>query len=362
MPTDYYEILGVAPEATLDEIKHAYKRRAKEWHPDRATGSEEKFKTLVQAYKILTDGEARKQYDRKRRNSSPESFINRFSGFKGAAKVAAETARKVMNDFVGENIVETIDEILGRKQEPRDIEISLKITLEELYEGADKRVVFKRNEPCDSCKGRGAKNASDVKVCPSCYGIGHKMSDLTDLFTNHECKKCKGAGRLITKKCSECKGKGECKYSRDFTFPIPKDLNFGESHDRLIVPKEGEYGGNLLINVELKPHKFYEVNWPDLKLELPIEFYQAILGDRVKIDTLAGSRIFKIPPGTGLQSSVILKGCGLRKTENDQTVRGDLEISLYVELPDKITTKQKSLLEEYIKAGKSSKKAKPKKK
>lgn len=362
MPTDYYEILGVSAEATPDDIKKAYKQRAKEWHPDRVSGSEEKFKALVKAYKVLSDNDLREKYDRKRKNSSPESFINRFSGFKGAAKAAAETARKVMNDFVGENIVETIDEILGRKQEPKNVELQLAITLEELYDGADKRVVFKRREPCDSCKGRGAEASSDIKVCPSCYGIGHKMSDLSDLFTNQECSRCRGSGKIIHKKCNECKGKGECKYERDLTFSIPQDLNFGPTKDRLIVPKEGEYGGDLMLEVVLKPHKYYEVNWPDLSMELPIKFYQAILGDFVEIETLKGPAIFKIPPGTSNQSNVALKGYGLRKAVDGKMIKGDLSIKLKVELPKKLTKKQKEILEEYKQTEQSSKTTKPRKK
>lgn len=361
MPTDYYEILGVAPDSSLEDIKKAYKQRAKEWHPDRATGSEEKFKNLVQAYKILSNSDARAKYDRKR-SASPESFINRFTGFKGAAKAAADTARKVMNDFVGENIVETIDEILGRKKEPKNIVIKIKITLEELYDGSDKRIVFKRNEPCDNCKGRGAESSSDIKVCSSCYGIGHKMSDLADLFTNQECKKCKGSGKTIHKKCNECKGRGECKYERDFTFAIPKDLNFGSEKDRLIVPNEGEYGGDLIIEVELKSHKFYEVEWPNLYLELPIRFYQAILGDIIEVDTLRGPALFKIPPGTTNNNSITLKGYGLRKTEGDKTIRGDLKLNLFIEIPTDITEKQKELLIEYKNTERSKSNLKPKKK
>jgi molecular chaperone DnaJ len=363
MPADYYEILGASPDATAEDIKRAYKNRAKEWHPDKNDGSEEKFKSLVQANKILSNPETRESYDRKR-NTSPESFISRFSGFKGVAKVAAETARKVMNDFVGENIVETIDEILGRKKDPKNIELKISITLEELYSGADKRVLFKRKEPCDSCKGRGAESSADIKVCASCYGIGSSYDDLSDLFkSNSECKKCRGSGKIISKKCVKCKGKGESKYSRDFTFPIPKDLNFGEAKDRLILPKEGEYGGDLIIEVDLKPHKFYEVSWPDLKLELPIKFYQAILGDFIEVETLLGPAIFKIPPGTTHKNAVTLKGYGLRMPdEKGEPMKGDLNITLAVDIPTKINKKQRELLESYKAADRTKKKLQPKKK
>ena len=356
MPVDHYKILGIEPDATQDEIRKAYKKRAIEWHPDKATGSEEKFKQLVESNKILSNAELRQKYDRKR-NNTPESLINKFGGFRKAASAAkgvADTIRTTVNDFVGENIVHTIDEILGRKKEPKDIELSIKITLEELYDGADKQVVFKRDEPCGSCKGRGG---TDIKVCPNCYGVGSQPpEDITDLFgSNHECRKCKGSGRIVNNKCKECKGKGECRYERDFTFAIPKDLNFGNEKDRLILPKEGSYGGNLLINVDLKAHRYYELDWPDLRIELPIKIYQAILGDHVEIDTLRGSAIFKIEPGTEHGDMIKLKGYGLRKTENDSTKFGDLVIKVLIDIPKRITKKQKELLEEYKNTDKRSK-------
>lgn len=356
---DHYKILGVAPEASADDIKKAYKKRALEWHPDKKGGSEEKFKRLVDSYKILNSPDLRRKYDRKR-NNTPESLIGKFGGFKGAAKAAkaaADTIRSTVNDFVGENIVDTIDEILGRKKEPQDIELSIKISLEELYDGADKRVVFKRDEPCESCKGRGG---SDVNVCPTCYGVGSRPpSDISDFFTNHECTKCKGSGKVIKNKCGECKGRGERRYERDFTFTVPQDLNFGEEKDRLILPKEGSYGGNLLIHVDLKSHRFYEVEWPNLKIELPIKIYQAILGDFIEIDTLKGAAVFKISPGTEHGDIITLKGYGLRKTENNSTEYGDLQIRVAIEIPKKVNKKQKELLEAYKESDKS-KKNKPK--
>jgi molecular chaperone DnaJ len=352
MSTDYYDILGVSAEATAEDIKKAYKKRALEWHPDKPSGSEEKFKLLVQAYKILSKPDLRKKYDRKRTNT-PESLINKFGGFRDAAKVAANTARKVMEDFVGENIADTIDEILGRKKEPNNIELKIKISLEELYDGADKQISFKRNEPCETCKGKGARNSSDIKVCSACYGIGHKMKDITDLFTNQQCSKCKGKGRIILNNCNTCKGKGECKYAREFTFSIPTDLNFGSERDKLILPGEGEYGGDLLIQVDLKPHRFYEVEWPNLRIQLPIKIYQAILGGFLEIDTLRGPAIFKIEPGTEHGTTVILKGYGLRKTEGSSTELGDLHIQLLIDIPKRINKKQKELLEKYKESDRS---------
>jgi len=356
---DYYEILGVAPDASIEDIRKAYKNKAKEWHPDKPSGSVQKFKKLGSAYKILNDEDSRKAYDRRMRNTQ-SNFASRFSK---VATAASTTAKKVMNDFVDEGLFDTLDKFLGRQKEPNNVEMGIQITLEELYEGADKTVRFKRHELCETCHGHGAEKREDIKVCVECYGLGHVVSNLAALFTKEDCKKCKGTGRIILKKCSECRGKGECKYQREFTFGIPKDLNLGKEKDKLVLPEEGEYGGDLLIKVNLKPHKYYEIDWPNLSIDLPIKFYQAILGDHLEIDSMRGSAIFKIPAGTQHGDTIILKGYGLRQNQKEGGIKfGDLYIKILISVPKKINKKQKILLEDYRNSDQSAKKLKPKKK
>lgn len=344
METDYYDLLGVASSATDEEIKKAYKKKAKEWHPDTPTGSDAAFKQLVDAYAIIGNVEKRRDYDR-RRNNSPSSFASRFSKVAGAA---SNTAKKVVNDIVDDGIFDTLDRILGRQKEPQNIETTIKITLEELYGGADKKITFKRMEACDQCKGRGSATKDDIKVCIDCYGVGYIVSNLVSLFSREECRKCKGSGKIIINKCQGCSGKGECKFERELIFPIPKDLSLGLNKDKLIIPREGEYGGDLFINVELKPHQHYEVKWPNLEIELPIKFYQAILGDNLEIDTLRGSAFFKLEPGTDVGDTILLKGYGLRYLDVNQNLHyGDLLIRVTIPTPKRINKKQKELLESY---------------
>lgn len=356
---NYYEVIGVDPDASVEDIKKAYKKRAMEWHPDRPNGSEQRFKNLVKAYNVLSNETSRKAYDRRRKNAS-SNFASRFSK---VATAASTTAKKVMNDFVDEGLFDTLDKFLGRQREPSNVEVGIDITLEELYEGADKTVSLKRNEICETCIGRGAEKREDIKVCVECYGLGHVVPNFAALFTKEDCKKCKGTGRIILKKCSECKGKGEKKYQREFTFGIPKDLNLGKEKDKLVLPEEGEFGGDLLIKVNLKPHKYYDINWPDLTIDLPIKFYQAILGDHLEIDTLKGSAIFKIPAGTEPGDTIVLKGYGLRKTEkNSATKFGDLYINVLIAVPKKINKKQRAILEDYKNLDRGGKNPKPIKK
>jgi molecular chaperone DnaJ len=332
-----------------------------EWHPDKATGSEENFKKLVKAYSIISNSKSRKAYDRRRQNKA-STFKSRFSK---AATAATTTAKKVMNDFVDEGLFDALDKFLGRKKDPKNISAKIKITIEELYSGVDKKIKFKRKEYCKECSGSGAADRKSVKMCTECFGVGYTISDLASLFSREPCKDCDSTGKIILNKCSDCKGKGEQKYEREFTFPIPKDLNLGDGNDKdtLILPDEGEYGGDLLIDVNLKNHKYYEVEWPNLHIEVPIKFYQSILGDCLEIETLRGSAYFNIKAGTGSGEEIVLKGYGLRKTDkNKNTTLGNLHIKILLEMPKRINKKQRELLEEYRRFDRNAKKSSPKNK
>jgi len=358
MSVDYYEVLGVTPSASSEDIKKAYKKRALEYHPDRQSGSDELFKKLGEAYSVLNNPDSRENYDRRRKvlSSNPEGFTSKFAK---VASAATTTAKKVVNDFVDESLFETLDKILGRKREPNNLEVTLKVTLEEIYDGAEKRIAFKRRENCDTCKGRGATAIEDIKVCSDCYGLGHTMSNLASLFTKEECKKCKGTGRIILKKCGECDGRGEYKYERECTFKIPKDLNLGNDKDRLLLEGEGEYGGNVLVQIEVKPHRFYEIVWPNLHIDLPVQFYQAALGDYIEIDTLRGSAVFNLPTGTESGDTITLKGYGLRLPDLDDIHYGDLLITVHIEVPKRMNKEQKELLQKYKELDPNRKKIKP---
>lgn len=336
---DYYNILGISTTASPEEIKKAYKKLAFELHPDKKTGDEEKFKKVVEAHKVLGNPESRANYDR-RRNLTSTSFSSRFSG-------VTNTAKKVVNDFVDENLFDTLGKILGRTKDPRDLESSIKISIEDLYEGVDKKVTVKRLEACDVCQGRGAEKKEDSTLCDECFGSGRAVT-ISAIFKREACKKCKGLGRKIIKKCYSCKGKGEKRFKRDFTFAIPVDLNLGQGQkDRLVLPNEGEYGGNLIIEVDLKNHPYYTVDWPDLSVDLSIKFYQAILGDFLEIETLKGEAVFKVPAGSETGDEITLKGYGLRKAGKDATEFGNLKIKLNVEIPKRISKQQRDLLERY---------------
>jgi molecular chaperone DnaJ len=351
MSKDLYAVLGVEADATPEELKKAYRQKAKKLHPDVSPGSEQEFKELADAYRILSKLTSRKDYDRNL------AARNRFSAkFSEAATTAATAAAKVVDDLIDGDLFDRIDQFLRGKLVPKDIETTVKITLEELYDGLDKQVTFKRNEKCTPCKGRGAVTRDDFVICHTCYGFGYKKpKKLTDVLSRKPCTKCRGSGKLITNKCKACKGKGLCKKEVELIIPIPNDLNIWSQKDKLIVEGEGEHGGNLLILVALSPHPHFEVDYPNLNAEIPVQFYQAILGDLLEVDTLKGSAFFRIDPGSTDGTSVRLDGYGLQTSIGEF---GDLRIKLKVVIPHRVSKDKKLLLEKYKELDRSSGKAK----
>ena len=348
MDDDWYQILGVASTASTEEVKKAFRKKALESHPDRNPGDQEaeaNFKKIAEAYKILSDPETRRVYDR--RQSATSFLAEKFSMTSAAASAAS-----VVSDILDEKI---FDKIFERVPEKKNIEVKIQVTLEELYSGADREVVFKRDETCEACRGRGAQRREDFRVCGSCYGLGTSPT-IASLFKKKSCQVCRGAGRIILNKCSECSGQGLSKKEIQLIIPIPKDLSL---NDRLIVPEEGQGGGNLIIQVETLSHPYFEVRENNLWVEIPISFYQAILGDYLQIETLKGPASFKVEEGSKDGEIVVLRGYGLKKGDS----YGDLMIKLLVSLPTRVTLEQRQLLEKYreteVKKGVKPKKRSP---
>lgn len=334
---DLYSVLGVEAKADDEELKRAFRKKAMECHPDRNQGNleaETTFKKLNEAYNILKDPEKRRSYDRKR-----------SGGFLNSNFISPPTSRdvvNVVNEILDENLFDKIDQVLGRSFEAKNIELKSQLTLEELYNGTDKSIVFKRKEKCETCKGRGGVNREDFKLCDFCYGLGHapKLSSLLKKEKS-KCNKCRGLGKIIINKCKDCKGACVVQKEVELIIPIPKGLN---TKDKLIVPSEGEGGGDLLINIEVLPHQHYEIiNSYDLITEIFITFYQAILGDYLEIQTLKGKAYFKIPAGSQNDDIVYLKDYGLRNGDG----YGELAIKLKLRMPTMVSTEQRQLLEKY---------------
>jgi molecular chaperone DnaJ len=348
MSENWYAVLDVESSATEDDIKKAYRKKALLYHPDRNPdnpSADAMFKKATQAYSVLRDTEKRRAFDRTR--SAANFFSQNFN-----APSASDVLNDI-NDIIDGTLSDKLDKFFGRSPAPKDIEVKLHVTLDELYEGADKTVTFKRDERCGSCQGRGAIKKEDFRICDTCLGIGFppKLSNLWKRG-KRKCGKCRGSGKLIAKPCKGCKGAGLAKKEVQLVIPLPKDLAV---RDTLIVPEEGEGGGNLLIQVQAKKHPTYAVDGAHLITEVPLSFCQAVLGDLVEIPTLKGPAWFKVEPGTQPGDEIVLEGYGLR---NGKESFGNLRIKVCIAIPKKTNKTQRELLEAYKKSS-PVKKVKP---
>jgi len=345
MPTkrDYYEVLGVARDATDEEIKKAFRKLAFKYHPDRNhdDGAEERFKEVNEAYEVLSDPDKRGAYDRYGHGGAEGLFGRGFEGF----------------DFGG--FGDIFDAFFGgattaTRQAPQrgaDLHYRLTITLEEAAFGREKEINISRTENCSRCQGTGCKPGSQPSLCPNCNGTGQVrrvQQSIFGHFTNiTTCSRCHGSGRIITEPCPQCRGTGKEKRQRSILVNIPAGVD-DDSQIRLIG--EGEAGtrggssGNLYITLSVKKHEFFTRDGDDIIYELPINFAQAALGAEIEVPTLDGSTKLKLPAGSQTGSVFRLKNKGIPHLH--RSGRGDELIRLVVVTPDSLTKKQRQLFQE----------------
>lgn len=351
MAKDYYKILGVDKNATKQEIKRAYKRLAKKYHPDlnKGEGSAEKFKEINEAASVLADDNKRQQYDQFGTSEG-------FGGFKGA------DFSDFMSDIggFGFDFDKIFDSFFGGgsffgKRRPRkgsDLRYDLEINLEDAAFGAEKEIYITRTEECPKCEGSGAKNKSSIETCSDCNGSGYKKETRRTPFgyfsTTTTCSVCRGKGTTIKEKCTECEGTGRVEKNRKIEVKIPKGIETGTS---LHISGEGEAGeagaGDLYVVVHVKEHEIFDRKGEDIYLNAPISFVQAALGDEIEVPTLEGKAKLKIPSGTQTNTLFRMKGKGIPVLHSYGS--GDQMVRVIVQVPEKLTKKQKELLEEFKK-------------
>jgi len=356
MTKDYYKILGISKEATKEEIKKAYKKLAKKYHPDlnKEQGSAEKFKEINEAAAILGDDQKRQQYDQFGSAESPfgkNGFDFGNFGF----------------DFSqgGFDFGDIFDQLFGgssrrRRYQPRkgnDLLYELEIDLEDAAFGAKKEISIPRLEKCEKCEGSGAKSSSDIVTCPDCDGTGYIKQERRTPFgyfsTTTACRKCRGSGEYIKEECPECDGTGLVKKTRKIEIDIPKGV---QDSTRLRIQGEGEAGekgapqGNLYVEISINPHKIFERQDDDLYLEVPISFVQASLGSEIQVPTLDGKAKLKIPAGTQTHTLFRMRGKGMPHLHNPG--HGNQIVRVIVDTPQKLSKKQKDLLKEFAKSSK----------
>ena len=355
MAKDLYEILGVSKDASDSEIKKAFRRRARELHPDvnKAADAEDQFKELNEAYDVLSDPNKRAQYDRfgtipgaagggSGGGSGYVDFDDLFGGGFGGMG-------DIFSSFFGGQGGQG-----GRpaRKEGRDMGVGLRITLEEVARGVEKEIVYDRLAPCPDCKGTGLGENGKVVTCPECGGKGRVVSVqrtfLGDMQTATTCKKCNGTGSSIENPCPECEGQGRVPDRQRVTVKVPAGIRDGQ---QLRVGGFGEAGiqgaqaGDLIVTCRVQPHEFFERDGDDLHGRANVSFIQAILGAEIEIDGIMPDEKVqvRIPAGCQNEQVVRVKGFGMPRLKSD--IRGSMYVHVNVVIPEKITKKQRELLE-----------------
>jgi len=359
---DYYEVLGVKKNATLEEIKKAYRELALRYHPDRVPAeqkkeAEEKFKEISEAYAILSDAQKRALYDQYGHAGIDQKYAYEDI-FKGAD---FSSVFEGLSDFgFGGGIFEDIFSDLGfdifgsrgrqagRGKRGRDLEITIGITLEEAAEGVEKSISVPGYEICSTCSGSGAKPGTKKSACSQCRGTGRLIVSSGFFQMTQTCPRCRGEGSVIQTPCPECKGQGRVKKTRKIEVKIPAGVDTG-SHLRL--RNEGEAGtsgrGDLYVIIEVSPHPVFERHDNDILIQIHIGLSKAILGGEVEVSTLNGKAQMKIPAGTQSGNVFRLNGKGIPDVHSG--VRGDELVRVIVDIPKRLTPEQRRLIEEFAK-------------
>lgn len=355
MAKDLYEILGVSKDAHDAEIKKAFRRRARELHPDvnKAADAEDQFKELNEAYDVLSDPNKRAQYDRF--GTIPGAAGGGYGGGSGYVDFddlfggGFGGMGDIFSSFFGGQGGQG-----GRpaRKEGRDMGVGLRITLEEVARGVEKEIVYDRLAPCPDCKGTGLGENGKVVTCPECGGKGRVVSVqrtfLGDMQTATTCKKCNGTGSSIENPCPECEGQGRVPDRQRVTVKVPAGIRDGQ---QLRVGGFGEAGiqgaqaGDLIVTCRVQPHEFFERDGDDLHGRANVSFIQAILGAEIEIDGIMPDEKVqvRIPAGCQNEQVVRVKGFGMPRLKSD--IRGNMYVHVNVVIPEKITKKQRELLE-----------------
>jgi molecular chaperone DnaJ len=360
---DYYEILGVERSATADEIKKAYRKLAVKYHPDKNPGdhtAEEKFKELGEAYDVLADEQKRAAYDRFGHAAFSQGGAPRGGGggfhdpfdifrevFGGGGGGGGGGMGNIFEQFFGGGGGGGRGERESR-QRGSDLRYDMQITLEEAAFGAEKDVEISKLDTCTTCSGSGTEGGSRVITCNTCQGRGQVVSSRGFFQVSQTCPKCRGTGQMVERPCAKCRGEGRTEQTKRIKIKIPHGIEHGS---RLRVTGNGEAGirggpkGDLYVVVHVKEHDIFEREAENLYCEVPATFTTAALGGEIKVPTLDGDALLKVPAGT--QSGVVFKLRGKGMTVLNSSVRGDLMVRLIVAVPQKLTAEQKKKLEEF---------------
>jgi molecular chaperone DnaJ len=361
---DYYEVLGVSKSATIDEIKKSYRQLALKFHPDRVApeekkAAEEKFKEISEAYAVLSDSQKRQLYDQYGHSGIDQKYayedIMRGGDWSDLGDIGGlgSILKMFMGGLGGGDIDGAFDSFFGfedqgrkRRRRGRDLEIAVGISLEEAASGVEKSITIPRYEFCSTCAGSGVKPGTKRAVCPQCKGQGRVVLARGGFQFVQPCPKCGGEGELIQAPCPACRGEGKVRQEHHISVKIPAGVDTGSN---LRVRGEGEAGtagrGDLYVIIEVKPHQVFQRRDNDLLIEQTISLSKAVLGAEIHVPILDGHAAMKIPPGTQSGKIFRLKGKGIPDVHGRGT--GDELVRVIVEIPSRLTSEQKRLIEEF---------------
>jgi molecular chaperone DnaJ len=350
MAKELYSVLGVSKDASAEDIKKAYRKMSKEWHPDRHKGdkaAEEKFKEINQAYEILSDPQRKAQYDQfgSTGNQGPGGGFGGFdfSGFQNGADFG-----DLFENFFGGRARQ-------QERESTDMEIEIAIDLVDSVVGSQKTVRLSRLIACDTCDGKGAEPGSAIVTCSVCGGTGQTVHTVNSFFGQIQqrgvCRNCKGSGKVPEKPCHTCKGDGRVQKSSDVQIEIPKGIDHGQT---LRVRGEGNAGlrgegtGDLYVHIRIRNDARFVREGSDIRSQTAVPVIDALLGGEVTIETVHGSTTVQIPEGTQPGQILRIRGKGMPVLGSSRM--GDHYVELLVDIPKKLSRKERKILEEWKEA------------
>ena len=355
---DYYEVLGVSRGASEDEIKKAYKKMARKYHPDLNPGdksAEEKFKEVNEAYEVLSDADKKARYDQYGHAGVDPNFG--AGGFGGGFDGGFDFGDlgDIFGSFFGGGFGGGRRTNPNAPQRGESIRMSIAISFEEAAFGCEKEVTVERYEACDTCHGSGCAPGTSPEVCPDCHGTGtvqvRRQTPMGVFATSSPCPKCGGKGRIIHQPCKDCRGSGMMRKKKTIQASIPAGIDNGQT---ISIRGQGNAGrnggpaGDLLITITVRPHELFRREGTSVLCEAPITFTQAVLGAELEIPTIDGKVKYTLPEGTQSGTTFRLKGKGIPSINGRG--RGDQYVTVYIETPRNLNKEQKEALKKFAAA------------
>lgn len=351
---DYYEVLGVGKEAGEADVKSAYRKLARQHHPDANPGdpgAEERFKEINEAYSVLSDPEKRARYDQFGHDAGRAGF--------GNGNFSDVNPFDIFNSFFGGAFGGAFGGFAGARRGPQegaDIDVIAELTLEEVLTGTERQFSLNRVEACGSCDGSGARKGTSPQKCPKCNGTGqvrsYQQTFLGTMQSVMPCGQCAGTGSFIPDPCPDCDGQGRLRKSATVSVKIPAGVDngmmvraAGQGH----AGSRGGSSGDVLVHIKVKPHALFTRQGNDLVQEQEVSFPQAALGASLKVPTLTDEEALKVPQGTQSGKVLTIKGKGLPNVRGGAA--GDMKVLIKVRTPDKLSAKERELYRQLAEAG-----------